>query len=225
MELARRGFMIAHVSRSTLIVPHAFRNCGAHFVHRSLRRNTSATSNSFRQLSGAPSQGEAPDVASESAVVSPPRSRRLVEKVSQSILRECGELGQDLTKTLLARGWDAEVVKLVATPPKPGKDGAAAPNSPQQQLEQGLSRVWGEAAEVESVVEMLGESVVKFKQREMLGYWIMDTLYPLGQWKSISYHQFSLLVDDTRALLAATHGVTAGARVAYVGRNCIEWAA
>lgn len=34
-------------------------------------------------------------------------------------------------------------------------------------------------------------------------YWIMDTLYPMGQWKNITFYQFSILVEDFRAVLDA----------------------
>jgi len=51
---------------------------------------------------------------------------------------------------------------------------------------------------------------------------IMDTLYPLGAWKTISYYQLSLLVHDIRQLLA-DEGVTEGSKVALISRNSVEW--
>eukprot|EP00288_Rhodomonas_lens_P015061 CAMPEP_0177706644 /NCGR_PEP_ID=MMETSP0484_2-20121128/9334_1 /TAXON_ID=354590 /ORGANISM="Rhodomonas lens, Strain RHODO" /LENGTH=720 /DNA_ID=CAMNT_0019218117 /DNA_START=36 /DNA_END=2198 /DNA_ORIENTATION=+ len=142
-------------------------------------------------------------------------STRLVEAVAKSIARECEGSGPDLSKALQERGWNAEVVKLIFPSPSSGSA---------EELQKGLQDFWNESAEVESLVEMFEKCVLQHKHKGMLGYWIMDTLYPMGQWKNITFYQFSILVEDFRAVLDAL-GVKAGDNVAYLGRNSIEWAA
>ena len=87
-----------------------------------------------------------------------------------------------------------------------------------------LQAVWSEGASpgAASVLAMYEDAVRKFKHNAFLGYWIMDTLYPLGAWKTISYFQLSLLVHDIRQLLH-NQGVREGARVALISRNSVEW--
>ena len=50
-----------------------------------------------------------------------------------------------------------------------------------------LRAVWEEGASpaASSLLALYGDAVRKFKHHEFLGYWISDTLYPLGAWKTI----------------------------------------
>jgi long-subunit acyl-CoA synthetase (AMP-forming) len=85
-------------------------------------------------------------------------------------------------------------------------------------------KVWGTNAEAESLVEVLREALVRHKHRDFIGYWIFDTLYPMGAWKYVSYVQFALLVEELRAVLRARE-FQAGDRLAIISRNSVEWAA
>jgi hypothetical protein len=89
---------------------------------------------------------------------------------------------------------------------------------------QALLAVWeeGASAGADSVLALYDDAVRKFKHRPFLGYWIMDTLYPLGAWKTISYYQLSLFVHDIRQLLSDLQ-IQKGSRVAVVSRNSVEW--
>jgi len=87
-----------------------------------------------------------------------------------------------------------------------------------------LREVWEEGASpaAGSLLELYDDAVRKFKHNAFLGYWIMDTLYPLGAWKTISYVQVRLLIDDIRQLLSNL-GIVEGSRVALISRNSVEW--
>ena len=50
-------------------------------------------------------------------------------------------------------------------------------------------KLWGATTGAAGLPEYLGLSVTEHKKRNFLGYWSMDTLYPLGAWKYITYHQ------------------------------------
>ena len=93
-----------------------------------------------------------------------------------------------------------------------------------EQARAALRSVWDEGASPASgsLLELYDDSVCKFKHNAFLGYWIMDTLYPLGAWKTISYVQLSLFIDDVRQLLSNL-GITEGSRVALISRNSVEW--
>jgi hypothetical protein len=55
-------------------------------------------------------------------------------------------------------------------------------------------KLWGATTGAAGLPEYLGLSVTEHKKRNFLGYWSMDTLYPLGAWKYITYHQVIVIV-------------------------------
>ena len=73
-----------------------------------------------------------------------------------------------------------------------------------EQARVALRGVWEEGASpgASSLLALYDDALRKFKHNGFLGYWIMDTLYPLGAWKTISYFQLSLLIADIRQLLS-----------------------
>ena len=53
----------------------------------------------------------------------------------------------------------------------------------------GVMREWGDIAGAGGLPEYLGLCVQMHKTRNLVGYWAMDTLYPFGMWRYVSYFQ------------------------------------
>eukprot|EP00960_Hanusia_phi_P046302 757743-Hanusia_phi.AAC.4 len=139
-------------------------------------------------------------------------SKKVVKSVCRSLDAEGGSVSR---KELLVRGWSPPLLKRVLH----RKEEVEV-----EEIRRALTSLWSSHTSVDSLLSLFNKTCELHKHRNAYGYWIVDSLYPLGTWKYITYNQVKYLATDMRDLLHEM-GVRGGDSVAIISRNCAEWVA
>lgn len=140
----------------------------------------------------------------------------LAKRVQESVCRSLSVEGGNVSRReLQQRGWSPQLLKRLFKKKE---------EIPLGEVEQGLSLLWASHAPVDSLLGLFDRTCEVHKHRNAYGYWIVDSLYPLGAWKYVTFNQVRYLATDVRDLMYEM-GVRRGDRVSIISRNCAEWVA